>query len=329
MDYVFEARAENSQARLEKLRAGLSPRLKEIILEHNLSPLTIYATGSLARLECTEHSDLDAFFMLPGSAPEDSIGRICDVKVFNAVVTCAEQCLFPDFSNDGEYLRFLHVDDVVKGIGGREDDYKNSFTARMLMMLESSWLFGEGCFSDFQKRVIQAYFEDFHDHSEDFRPLFLLNDVLRFWRTLCLNYENKRAWKVEDPRNRAKGHLGNLKLKFSRMNICFSFISHLMNQGKHLTLENALATAQMTPIARLRDIASGCGRKEVYISDMLREYDWFLRVTDAPKAEALDWISDELNREEAFRHAHQFVRSTGDLVRDISEENEYLRYLLV
>lgn len=330
MAYVFEDRRQESNRRLESVRTSLSPALEAIAGTHGLPELAIYATGSLARREATRHSDLDAFFMLQGSEKANGIGRIRDVKIFHAVVVSAEEAEFPDFSNDGEYLRFLHVDDVVNGIGGRDDDYKNNFTARMLMMLESDWLYGKDAFESFQEKIISAYFEDFHDHSDQFRPLFLLNDVLRFWRTLCLNYENARNWRgAEDSRKSAKGHLGNLKLKFSRMNICFSFITHLMSQGHHLTLENAVATAKQSPLGRLQSIAEIGTVERGAVNRMLEEYDWFLRTTDKPKEEMLDWISNAGNREDAFRCASSFVEATGHLVRKVADDNGYLRYLIV
>lgn len=330
MNNVFETRQQESDRRLEAVRGSLRSALELIAGSHGLPQLTIYATGSLARREATEHSDLDAFFMLPGSEKSDGIGRIRDVKVFHAVVLSAEEANFPDFSNDGEYLRFLHVDDVVNGIGGRDDDYKNNFTARMLMMLESDWIYGQEAFEEFQSKIISAYFEDFHDHSDQFRPLFLLNDVLRFWRTLCLNYENARNWRgTEDARSSAKGHLGNLKLKFSRMNICFSFITHLMSQGHHLTLANAIETAKLSPIDRLKSISEIGTFERGAVEKMLLEYEWFLKTTDKPKEEMLDWISDVRHREDAFRCASNFVEATGHLVRKVADDNGYLRYLIV
>jgi len=45
------------------------------------------------------------------------------------------------FSNDGEFLRILYLEDMLEQLGGREDDYLNYFTARMLLLLESKPLY--------------------------------------------------------------------------------------------------------------------------------------------------------------------------------------------
>ncbi len=327
---IFEKRKAESELRITKLRDRLREKLHGSCSEELKPTLNIYATGSLARREATLNSDLDAFFMLSGREDEDPIGRIRDVKIFNAVLDAADEFHFPDFSNDGEYLRFIHIEDVVKHIGGREDDYRNNFTARMLMLLESEWLFNECEFNECKGKIINAYFTDFHDHSSQFRPIFLINDVLRFWRTLCLNYENARNWRGgDDDEARSKGHLGNLKLKFSRLTICFSFICHLMMQGKHLTKDHAFATAALSPLDRLFEIEQSGLVAQSNVRDMLAEYAWFLHATGRPKSETLEWIAREDERDEAFSHANLYIRQFGDVVRSVAEENGYLRYLIV
>jgi hypothetical protein len=65
------------------------------------------------------------------------------------------------------------------------------------------------------------------------------------------------------------------------------------------------------------------------IKIMRAEYAWFLDITNKQRDDALDWISDSKNRDEAFRHARIFVSQTGSLVQKIAEKNDYLRYLIV
>lgn len=327
---LFEDRKKESDARIALLRQSLATQLAALPGCDDSPTLCIYATGSLARREATQHSDLDAFFLLSGAEKSKSIGRIRDVRILNAVLNAQEEGKFPDFSNDGAYLKFLHIEDVIGWIGHRDDDYKNAFTARMLFLLESEWIFNQRNFDEFRKKIINKYFQDYHDHSTDFRPVFLLNDILRFWRTLCLNYENSRHWRVgEDQEMRAKGHLDNLKLKFSRLNICYSFISHLLSQGNSLSTESVLITSRLTPYERLIDIADRLPDAKAKIVELLEEYQWFLEQMNRPRADALAWISQENERTQAFAHASNFVRGTGELVQTIANKNGYLRYLIV
>lgn len=327
---IYEERAVQADLRIAQLRQSLESELSQLPVSGDHPSLCVYATGSLARKEATEHSDLDAFFLLSGDEEKKPLGRIRDVKILNAVLNAQEEANFPDFSNDGAYLKFLYIDDVIKCIGNRDDDYKNAFTARMLLLTESTFLFGEENFEKFRNQIIDVYFQDFHDHSKDFKPIFLLNDLLRFWRTLCLNYENSRHWREDhDAIKRAKGHLDNLKLKFSRLNICYSYICHLLAQGNALSRENAIATSILTPFERLRDVEQKYPSASAIITAMRTEYAWFLEATDKPRDDALNWISDQSNRDDAFGHAANFVKSTGALVQKVAEENGYLRYLIV
>jgi predicted nucleotidyltransferase len=105
-----------SLERLSKLRGDMQQRLSPILAGTDRPRLSIYATGSLARLEANEASDLDAFFLLSENSDACPIGRINDVKVLNCVVEIAEDLGFPDFSNDGEFLKFIHIDEVILGI---------------------------------------------------------------------------------------------------------------------------------------------------------------------------------------------------------------------
>ncbi len=326
---IFEQRAVEAEHRIAKLREVLESQLSNIPASDAHPSLCIYATGSLARKEATQHSDLDAFFLLSGDEGEKPLGRIRDVKILNAVLNAQEAGQFPDFSNDGAYLKFLYIDDVVRCIGSRDDDYKNAFTARILLLTESTYLYGKDNYNNFKTQIIDKYFQDFHDHSDNFRPIFLLNDLIRFWRTLCLNYENSRHWRVDDGMKRAKGHLDNLKLKFSRLNICYSFISHLLDQGSSLTKEHVHRTSSLTPYERLSEIRDRNHDVASIISHMEDEYAWFLDEMDRPKDEALQWISEEGNRNTAFKHAARFLEGTGTLVKVIADKNDYLRYLIV
>lgn len=327
---IFEDRRLNSDQRIDVLRNSLEDQLRALPESTDHPSLCIYATGSVARREATEHSDLDAFFLLSGAEESQANGRIRDVRILNSVLNAQEKGGFPDFSNDGAYLKFLHIDNVVGWIGHREDDYKNAFTARMLFLLESVWIYNEKNYEIFIRKIVDKYFQDYHGHAEDFKPVFLLNDILRFWRTLCLNYENSRHWRVgEDQEKRAKGHLDNLKLKFSRLNICYSFISHLLSQGSALSRDNVLITSRMTPFERLLDISQKLPGAAPTIDQMLTEYQWFLEQMDRPKSEALLWISNEHDRKDAFQHAATFVECTGVLVQKIASENGYLKYLIV
>lgn len=326
---IFAQRTSQSKSRLVALRKDLQKRMGAIEHRFDDPEVCIYATGSLAREEATVHSDLDAFFVLSGRRAEKRLGRIRDVKILSAVVGAAEAGGFPDFSNDGEFLRFLHTGDILDHLGSRHEDYHNMLTARMLMILEGKHLYNLDAYRRFRNQIISAYFRDFHDHSKNFRPVFLINDILRFWRTLCINYEHARQWRENTSEKAAKGHLGNLKLRFSRLSTCYSFVAYLLSRSASLAADDVVETAELTPLERLQ--ATGRDNPEINetVGIMLDKYAWFLETVGREKEIVLDWIANQENRDAAFKQSAVFVEGMLKVVQFTAEKNGYLRYLII
>ena len=83
-------------------------------------------------------------------------------------------------------------------------------------------------------------------------PAFLTNDILRLWRTFCVNYEAGTEREPED--KKAKGKLKNYKLKHSRMLTCYSAILWLLAiyaKKNSVSRDDAFAMTGMTPTERL------------------------------------------------------------------------------
>jgi hypothetical protein len=190
---LLKERRRFSEERLSSFRTHVAT-IPELSAQPELS---IYVTGSYGRLEAHSGSDLDLFFVSSGDHP---IERTTKILIDAALIRVAEELGFPPFSNDAQYLEIHALKDMLEKLGCAEDDFRNFFTARMLLLLESRPVFGDAAYRAIMQEIIGAYFRDFHDHTGDFRPLFLVNDVLRFWKTLCLNYESRRNL----PQDRAK-----------------------------------------------------------------------------------------------------------------------------
>jgi hypothetical protein len=91
--------------------------------------------------------------------------------------------------------------------------------------------------------ILQHYYRDEHG-KKSFRPLFLLNDLLRYWRTLCLNYEARR----HDPQKPWRKK--NVNLKFSRMVTVFSTVLPLVIRPLR-TPDEMYGLCRMTAFDRL------------------------------------------------------------------------------
>jgi hypothetical protein len=141
--------------------------------------LCIYVTGSYGRLEASEHSDLDLFFVHTGKP--GSMSHIEEILMKGALIKLGRTMGFPEFSGDGEYLQVHYLEPIRKSIGSRRDDFENYFTARLLLLLESQVVYNKDVYSEIIEKIIDSYLRDYYDHPLDFRPTFLVNDILRFW----------------------------------------------------------------------------------------------------------------------------------------------------
>ena len=100
------------------------------------------------------------------------------------------------------------LDDLRDKIGRDEDTNANP-TRRMLFVLESVPVAGDGIYRRARRALVAGYLDaNVKDHRP---PRFFLNDVIRYWRTIAVDFESKmRARKGEG------WGLRNAKLRLSR-----------------------------------------------------------------------------------------------------------------
>jgi hypothetical protein len=168
----------------------------------------IVGFGSLARREWTQGSDFDWTLLVDGQVSSDHL------EVARNIRGLVKELGLKGPGPTGVFggLAFSH--DIVHLIGGDSDTNKNT-TRRILLLLESLNL-GSGAMV--RERVIRSLFRRYV--GEDLRyqiseapksiPRFLLNDIVRYWRTMAVDFAGKR-------RERDEGWaLRNVKLRMSR-----------------------------------------------------------------------------------------------------------------
>ena len=234
---------------------------------------------------------------------------------------------FSEFSGDGEYLEIHNLQAMRENLGGRRDDYENLFTARLLLLLESLPIYNKALYEKVLLDITGSYFRDYQDHEQNFRPTFLANDILRFWKTLCLNYEHSRNNLDYDETETQKSHLRNLKLKFSRMLTCFSLVIALAVPRDSIEPKQCVDLMQQRPLDRLKSVAVNSKNDKLW-DRLAGEYSWFLKLTGRPRDEVLDWIRSSDNRKDALIRAENFGDTIFDLLKAVAKP-ETLRYLVV
>ena len=289
--------------------------------------LCIYVTGSFGRLEASEHSDLDLFFIKRSAQCHAEMSRIDKTLMDASLIRKCHDMGFPEFSGDGEYLEVHYLQDMLGLLGGRRDDYENLFTARLLLLLESLPINNASLYQDVLHDITESYFRDYQDHEADFRPTFLVNDILRFWKTLCLNYEHSRNSVGTDEAAAQKSQLRNLKLKFSRMLTCFSLVIPLAVPRSTLGLNECLRLMQERPLERLKKVATDYNNGALW-DELAGEYSWFLETTGRSRDEVLNWIGSSANRGEALKRAGNFGDTMYKLLSAVAKP-ETMKYLVI
>lgn len=333
---LLAARALGSEARLSELRNRVSQAAAAVAPVD----LAVFCAGSYARHEASEHSDIDLFFVYgPGSSGQGK--RTAEIQLFSNLIDIADDMNFPNFSNDGQYLHTLTCDEVHEHLGSPEDDARNLFTMRMLMLLESKCIYNDEVFSAVQKSIIEAYYRDYPDHQSSFEPWFLLNDIGRFWKTLLLNYENRRNQRAIHNENseqyelrKKKQKVKNFKLKYSRMTTCFATMGALASMTDPIEQDDVFELVQKTPQERLHVISENIPAVKDKVDDVLESYGWFIEQTAQSTEELLDGFAQPERSLERFERANNYGDLMFSVLRGIAQERDpenerLLRFLVI
>ena len=327
--HLMASRREYSLDRLRTLGERIDP-VRPLLAG---KPICVYATGSYGRLEGWEESDVDLFFLYDGDKNTAPFPWTTFAQLASCLITATEQMGFPPFSGDGKYLEVLYVRDMEDVLGSPDDDSTNAFTARMLLLLESQPVYDEQLYAALLERIVGFYYRDFADHADDFVPGFLINDILRFWRTLTLNYEHHRL-KLrtlagdELREKKAASALKNYKLKVSRMATCFSMIANLSSEPRPVTAETVLTLCRMTPTERLTRLSDRAAEATEIVTQLEVAYDEFLAYVQRPEAVLLNEFADDALRRTQLASATRY----GELIHELLVAvvpSDRLRYLVV
>jgi len=326
-------RSQTSQ-RIEQLRSRLTAA-EEIAA----GKACVYMTGSFGRCEASEFSDLDLFILGKNNGKKERGGkegsllsRLDEICIKADLIEANRELGIQEFSGDGRWLVHYSVDELTKTLGAPEDDVENTFTARLLLLLESRALLGEAVYQEALSDVLIAYWGDYEDHKTDFMPAFLANDILRLWRTFCVNYEarTERVPEVE----KAKGKIKNYKLKHSRLLTCYSVILCLLalyNHNNSVSPTDALEFIKLSPTERLGWLGqqSYLGDAHKAINDLMAQYDNFLITTNVSEDSLIKIFMDKESSKKHMSAAYEFGDKMFEVLSSIGKSSRFHRMLVV
>lgn len=315
MTRAIDRAKQYSELKLNEIRT----RLADMDLDENSVVLTC---GSYARREASEESDID-FFIISSEALSRSEGS-SDPGIlpwFNAVQNAVSEVVPTAPAEGGAFSQIELRNSMLINIGG-DDDSNQKITRRMLFLLEGEWLFNEDGLKQVRREILQRYIGNtMTDHQ---LALFLLNDIIRFYRTMAVDYE----FKTVERENPKPWGIRNIKLVFSRKLLYASGLFSVAltadrDRDRKISILEKLFDKPV--IDRMIDI---CGQTNM--AGVLKSYDRFLErledkeVRDRLKGLRVDERDDPLFRE-LKNEGHHFTRELLKLFEETFDATHPIR----
>lgn len=234
-----------SQTRISTARAHLTSRFTTSDLG-----VDVIAFGSLARHEVTKESDFDYLVVATGMPRAGITNGLLDAADELRRIWATQEGRQHDTAGPGTTGLFgqaIGAFDLVEQIGLQRDT-NHSLTRRMLLIEESVSLLSPQVYGDVLHETLVRYLS-VSPRTGHGPPRFLLNDVLRYWHTLTVDYQAKSS------SLRGPSGLRFLKLIVTRKLVHASTLLTLLlcgKEGMHLADPEGLADIlKKPPIDRL------------------------------------------------------------------------------
>jgi predicted nucleotidyltransferase len=319
-----------ARRRAEQAREKVSKSLTEMNFVSGDTSVVVF--GSLARDEFTDESDLDWTLLVDGQADSDHLHT---AQAIRKKLTLAG---FKEPGRTGVFGNTTFSHGLIHLIGGEDDTNRNT-TQRILLLLESRGInSGE---TDAYGRVLTGVLNRYLEEEANLVqaqaklykvPRFLLNDIVRFWRTMAVDFASKqRAREGEDWGLKVSKLSMSRKLIFaSGLLVCFGcsldteLLKELEKAEKPLVplLRYLRSLVRFTPLelvarASLSHGNASTGRK------IFDSYDQFLAmIADSEKRDHLKNVRPEESRTDPlFLEAHDISRIFQSGLEDLFFDN--------
>jgi len=237
----------------EQTIATARERLNKIVPREEDVQLDVVVFGSIARREASPESDADFLVVAYELLPEDRVERTHDL--LNAsYVLLTEELKFKPPGAQGMFGTVISAPDLTERIG-LEADTNLTHSQRILLLEESTSIYAPDLHTRLIRALLKRYVIDYVADPKAGVPRFLLNDVERYWRTLCVDYQAKR-WIRRDE----GWGLRYLKLVISRKLAFVGTITSLL-LTERAEVDPLVIQFEMPPLARFAQLHKQLGEE--------------------------------------------------------------------
>lgn len=270
----------------QRTHSGLQAHRERLAALQHHQDASIVLMGSWGRHEVTSGSDDDYLILVNGLDRTDVKPSLQDLS---GLIGSGDN----KPGAQGIFESVVFCDPMVTNIGLNEDTNQN-LTRRMLMLFESQPVTGTPAYDAALSKIIGAYLGD---TPKSFRPpRFLLNDLMRYWRTICVDFAGKER---ED---QSKWALRNAKLRLNRKVLyAGGLVPILLCHTKNGEEQQQFLLDQLTkpPIDRLASAFLYLGIPDAGLRTM-RAYDsWIAMLDDQDTRSHLASLDADSSKEDA------------------------------
>lgn len=219
---------------LHYLRDKLSGRLSDNVV-------TIALAGSFGRLEGSTSSDADYILVVKDTSDQQTVAK--DQDVIRAAIR--DYGVSPP-NKSGVFSAARTINDLSEHMG-QATEAIDQLGKRMLLLLESRPVYNDSQYDELVQELFLKYAE-YLKGAPDKEYVFLMNDLIRYFRYICVNYQ-ATFWRENE-----KWVIRNLKLRHSRV-IMYAGLLFLLGEASKYQGEGKISFVRkhlaLTPLERL------------------------------------------------------------------------------
>ncbi len=245
---------------------------------------SIVLMGSFGRYEACPFSDID--LVVVSNEKETEIK-----KIRSNALKIGRELRFLAPNPKGVFSQVKPIDSSIRDIGSHKVDDSFQLSQRLLLLMESTPVWNKTFYDEIIDRLLERYSYYVIEEPKK-EQIFLLNDTIRYFRTICVNYQHS-FWKENE-----KWAIRNIKLNHSRIIMFAGLLFLILNSSKNRTdkVNYMKSHMKLTPLERIIHVYND--NNDTNVERVVGSYNVFLgKMSDKNIRNSLniDYVNRYLN----------------------------------